>query len=58
MKAFLKGLLMAAIGGSLTPVMDKIAHGNLSPTALGTSAAIGAAGMVLAYLHPAPGQQQ
>lgn len=58
MKAFLKGLLFACIGGAIGPVANAVAHGNFSPTALGTTAAVGAAGMVVAYLHPSPTQQQ
>lgn len=58
MKAFWKGLLFAVIGGSLGPVVNAVAHGNFSPVALGTSAAMGAALTVGAYLHPNPSSQQ
>ena len=57
MKSFFKGLLFAAIGGAIDPVVNQIAHGNLSPKALATGSAVGAAGMVWAYLHPSPKQQ-
>lgn len=57
MKAFLKGLLFAVMGGALGPVVNAVAHGNFSPVALGTSAAMGAALTVGAYLHPSPNQQ-
>lgn len=57
MKAFFLGLLHAAIGGALVPVLTAVAHGNLSPVGLGLAAATGAAATTLAYLTPNPGQQ-
>ena len=58
MKAFLLGLFHVGIGGALVPVLNSVAHGNLSPTALGIGAAVGAAKGLLAYLNPSPSQQQ
>jgi len=57
MKSFFKGLLFAAIGGSIGPLSNWLGSGHFSPTVLGSSVAGGAAVAVAAYLHPNPSQQ-
>lgn len=58
MKAFLKGLLFAAFGAVVTPLTNQLATGHLSGKSLAISAGLGALGMVGAYMHPNPTQQQ
>ena len=58
MKSFLKGLLFAALGGSIGPILSSVASGHLSPAQWGTASVAGAAVAVSAYLHPNPSQQQ
>lgn len=57
MKSFFMGLFHAFLGGALVPVLNTVAHGNLSGNAILSGAAIGAASAGLAYLNPSPMQQ-
>lgn len=57
MKAFWLGFLHVALGGAIVPILNAVAAGHFSGTAIAMGAASGAAASGLAYLTQSPAQQ-